>query len=371
MSGDVSQYGHAKWTLRDGGLPGYPRSIAQTRDGFLWLATDFDLQRFDGVRFTSWEPPPGSSLPGVPLRLLATRDGSLWIGTDRGLARWNDGVLSAYRELDGEVVLALAEDRHGAVWAGTHGGQDNARLCSIQGENVDCDDDGGRLGRFVLALHEDAAGELWVGADTGLWRWGQAAPTQHAVAGSLSTVNALVDDGRGAVVVTTTRQLALPVPHKCFAGLRKAPSLACQHAGCALWRGLERLRGPPVTAPGARLRPDRAMIFVFATSETGTRCLHARYKSSREMWGKGRASAARAPQVFRGTSKSPFAGVPACRLCALAGARTPSRPPGHRSWGTFTPRSCHDLRLRNVRDGYEVSSRALQVQPRDVGQGQS
>ena len=205
---DVSRYGHAKWTLRDGGLPGYPRSIAQTRDGFLWLATDVGLQRFDGVRFTSWEPPAGSSLPGVVVRLLATRDGSLWIGTDRGLARWNDGVLSAYRELDGEVVFALAEDHHGAVWAGTHAGQDNARLCSIQGENVDCEGDGGRLGRFVLALHEDAAGELWVGADTGLWRWGEAAPTQYVVAGPFSTVNALVDDGGGAIVVATTRQLA-------------------------------------------------------------------------------------------------------------------------------------------------------------------
>ncbi len=207
MSRDVSRYGHARWTLRDGGLPGYPRSIAQTRDGFLWLATDFGLQRFDGVRFTSWEPPPGSSLPGVAVRLLATRDGSLWIGTNQGLARWNDGVLSAYRELDGEVVSALAEDRHGAVWVGTHAGQDHARLCSIQGENVDCDGVGGRLGRFVLALHEDAAGELWVGADTGLWRRGEATPTQHAVASPFSTINALAEDGRGAIVVATTRQL--------------------------------------------------------------------------------------------------------------------------------------------------------------------
>ncbi len=189
-------------------MPGYPRSLAQTRDGFLWLATDFGLQRFDGVRFTSWEPPPGSSLPGVAVRLLATRDGSLWIGTNRGLVRWNDGVLSAYRELDGEFVSALAEDRHGAVWAGTDGGRGNAKLCSIRDDNVDCEGDGGRLGRFVLALHEDAAGELWVGADTGLWRWGDAAPTQYALAGPFSTINALVDDGRGAIVVAMARQLA-------------------------------------------------------------------------------------------------------------------------------------------------------------------
>ena len=195
VSGDVTRYGHAKWALRDGGLTGYPRSIVQTSDGFLWLATDFGLQRFDGVRFTSWEPPAGSSLPGVAVRLLATRDGGLWIGTDQGLARWNDGVLSTYRELDGEYVYTLAEDRNGAVWAGTNGGRDNARLCSIQGDTVDCDGDEGRLGRFVVALHEDEDGELWVGAATGLWRWGEAAPTQYSVAGPFSEINALVDDG--------------------------------------------------------------------------------------------------------------------------------------------------------------------------------
>ena len=208
MSGDVTQYGHAKWTLRDGGLPGYPRSIAQTRDGFLWLATDFGLQRFDGVRFTSWEPPPASSLPGIAVRLLATQDGSLWIGTDQGLARWNDGVLSAYRELDGEYVYALAEDRDGVVWAGTNGGRDNARLCSIRDQTIYCDGDEGSLGRFVLALHEDEAGDLWVGAATGLWRWGAAAPTQYPVARPLGAINALVDDGRGTIVVAMARQLA-------------------------------------------------------------------------------------------------------------------------------------------------------------------
>ena len=244
-SGDVSQYGHSRCTLRDGGLRGYPRSIAQTRDGFLWLATDFGLQRFDGVRFTSWEPPPGSSLPGVAVRLLATRDGSLWIGTDRGLARWNHGVLSAYREFDGEVVSALVEDRHGAVWTGTNGGQDSAKLCSIQGDNVDCESDGGRLGRFVLALHEDAAGELWVGAATGLWRWEEATPTRYAVVAPLSTINALVDDGRGAIVVATTRQIERLVdgslePFPVGDGLQEVrPTSLLRDGRGALWIGTQ------------------------------------------------------------------------------------------------------------------------------------
>ena len=244
-SRDVSRHGHTRWTLRDGGLPGYPRSIAQTRDGFLWLATDFGLQRFDGVRFVSWEPPAGSSSLGVVVRLLATRDGSLWIGMDQGLARWKDDVLSAYRELDGEYVYALAEDRDGAVWAGTNGGRDNAKLCSIRGEAVDCDGDDGTLGRFVLSLHEDEAGELWVGAATGVWRWRAAVRKQYPVAGSRSEIYALDDDGRGAIVVAMSQQLARFVdgtlePYRVDSGLGqvKPTSLLRDRRG-GLWIGTQ------------------------------------------------------------------------------------------------------------------------------------
>ena len=244
VPGDVTQYGHAKWTLRDDSLRGYPRSVAQTRDGFLWLATDFGLQRFDGVRFTSWEPPAGSSLPGVVVRLLATRDGSLWIGTDHGLARWNGGALSAYRELDGEFVSALAEDRDGAVWAGTNGGRDNAKLCSIRDETIHCDGDEGALGRFVLAIHEDEAGDLWVGAATGLWRWGAASPTQYPVARPLGAINALVDDGRGTIVVAMARQLARLVdgtlePLPVDSGLEVKPTSLLRDGRGGLWIGTQ------------------------------------------------------------------------------------------------------------------------------------
>ena len=245
MARDVSQYGHFQWTLRGGGLRGYPRSITQTRDGFLWLATDFGLQRFDGVRFASWGPPGGSSLPGAVVRLLGTGDGSLWIGMDRGLARWKDGLLSSYRELDGDYVYALAEDRAGTVWAGINAGEGNASLCSIRGEAVDCDGDDGALGRFVLSIHADAAGGLWVGAATGVWRWGAATRTHYPVAGPLSEINALVDDGRGTIVVAMARQLARLVdgavePYRVDGGLEETKSTALlRDRDGGLWIGTQ------------------------------------------------------------------------------------------------------------------------------------
>ena len=47
---DVSQYAHKAWKLREGFTRGPISAIAQTPDGYLWLATDFGLVRFDGVK---------------------------------------------------------------------------------------------------------------------------------------------------------------------------------------------------------------------------------------------------------------------------------------------------------------------------------
>src|SRR2546430_143860 len=47
----VGQFYHSQWTARDG-APTAVTTLAQTRDGFLWLGTDSGLFRFDGVQFS-------------------------------------------------------------------------------------------------------------------------------------------------------------------------------------------------------------------------------------------------------------------------------------------------------------------------------
>src|ERR1700733_999897 len=114
---DVSQYAHTFWKNRDGFARSEIDAIAQTADGYLWLATQFGILRFDGVRTTPWQPPPGQRLPSDHvLRLLSARDGALWIGTANGLASWKNGKLRAYQELAGFDVLSLVEDHAGAIW---------------------------------------------------------------------------------------------------------------------------------------------------------------------------------------------------------------------------------------------------------------
>ena len=131
--GDLIQYPHTAWTAGDG-LHGRIQSIVQTSDGYLWLATEFGLVRFDGVRFVPSEAGAGPPVPsGEIFSLLATRDGTLWIGTLNGLVGWHEGKVIEYPELAGKAVVSLLEDQTGTVWAGGPG-----EVCAIRQRNIQC-----------------------------------------------------------------------------------------------------------------------------------------------------------------------------------------------------------------------------------------
>ena len=118
---EVSQYAHTAWTVRNEFSVGTAFAMAQTPDGYVWLASEFGLFRFDGVRFVQWHPPTGQSLPSSPYSLLVTRDGTLWIGTYWGLVSWNGSTLTRYPDIAGRFVASLLEDNEGTVWAGIYG----------------------------------------------------------------------------------------------------------------------------------------------------------------------------------------------------------------------------------------------------------
>src|SRR6266481_8852792 len=67
--------------LPDNGVVG----VAQTPEGYLWVATAGGLMRFDGARFQEFQV---SNLAGVSNRvvraLLLDRRGRLWLAMDRG-----------------------------------------------------------------------------------------------------------------------------------------------------------------------------------------------------------------------------------------------------------------------------------------------
>ena len=73
------------WQM-DQGLPvNSIMSVTQTRDGWMYLATEEGLVRFDGTAFFLMNK---SMIPGMTVNfvtaILGSRDSSLWIGTEGG-----------------------------------------------------------------------------------------------------------------------------------------------------------------------------------------------------------------------------------------------------------------------------------------------
>ena len=182
----ASQYGHTAWTAREGFSVGAIFAMAQTPDGYLWLATEFGLFRFDGLHAVPWQPPLGQKLPDAPYALLTTHDGILWIGTFAGLVSWDGKKLTEYPEIRDVFVTSLLEDHEGTVWAGILAGSTESpagRLCEIRSGQVKCDSQNGAFGMFVWSLNEDHAGTLWAAAESGLWRWKPGSPKRIATPG--------------------------------------------------------------------------------------------------------------------------------------------------------------------------------------------
>jgi PAS domain S-box-containing protein len=199
---DVSQYAHTAWKIRDGFAKGEIVFIAQTSDGYLWLGTELELLRFDGVRAVPWRPPSGQHLPSNVIRgLIAARDGTLWIGTMKGLASWKDGKFRQYPEVAEIPVGSFLEDHEGTVWFGTFEAS-GARLCAIRSGKVGCYG-AGTFGIFVNPLYEDHKGNLWVGSITGLWRWAPGPPEPYPLPRGVAQVTAAVEHESGDLLLST------------------------------------------------------------------------------------------------------------------------------------------------------------------------
>jgi signal transduction histidine kinase/ligand-binding sensor domain-containing protein len=218
---DASQYAHTAWTGRDGFSVGAIFAMAQTPDGYLWLASDSGLFRFDGIHAVLWQPPGGQRLRSGPYSLLVTRDGTLWIGTFAGLLSWSGSKLTQYPDIGEVFITSLLEDREGTVWAGIlfdSRGTRKARLCAIRSGQVQCYGEDGVFGSFVWSLGKDSAGNLWAGAESGLWKWKPGPPKHYPTEARVADMVAFGDgaltfgiSGGGLKRIVADKLAAFPI----------------------------------------------------------------------------------------------------------------------------------------------------------------
>ena len=99
----ASQYVATVWQTEQGLPVNSVTEMVQDRDGYLWLATNGGLARFDGVHFKVFGGEDFPSLQSSRFQsLYASRSGELWIGTrNGGLIRLHGGIVTTYLERDG------------------------------------------------------------------------------------------------------------------------------------------------------------------------------------------------------------------------------------------------------------------------------
>ncbi len=134
--------------------------IVQTRDGYLWIATEVGLVRFDGMHMTVFRSVTSPGLASNLARcLLEDEAGTLWIGTQKGLSKYSNGK---FEELPGinAAVGDLAPDGWGGIWIGTLGaGLLNYRDGRLTSHSAD---PGHPASLQILRMLHDSSGRLWM-----------------------------------------------------------------------------------------------------------------------------------------------------------------------------------------------------------------
>jgi len=161
----ITQFYHRAWGNAEG--IEQVNAIAQTKDGYFWIATINGLFRFDGVTCVPWEPNPGgAALPGVPFQLLNVRNGDLWVGGTGALTLIRDGNSKVFvvRNSEGRaMVFGLCEGGDGVVWAATSLGL--YRFSGLEWTRLG--PDSGLPNGRVTAVMCDSENTLWLATDDG------------------------------------------------------------------------------------------------------------------------------------------------------------------------------------------------------------
>ena len=142
--------------------------ICQDRYGFIWVGTEYGLNKFDGYRFTTYFHSRNDSTTindNEISTLFVDRDGRLWVGCSRGLVSYDyeHNNFRRYTFPDGLTprVNSLTDDSRHRLLIGTAG----YGLYSISSPNrhIDYESQFNRRqsDHFYSRIHIDRQGNLW------------------------------------------------------------------------------------------------------------------------------------------------------------------------------------------------------------------
>ncbi|MCB1561108.1 MAG: response regulator [Xanthomonadales bacterium] len=174
-----------QFTVADG-LPGNDVvALAEDQEGYLWVATNDGLGRFDGADFEVYRYQPGvdDGLAGNVVQALhVDRANRLWVAVEGGgLARMEadrEGFRiyrkGAPQALASDDVWTITSTPDGAIWFGTYAGglyRLDPETDALKVWRADADNPDSLAHDTILDLQVDAQGRLLIGSVNGLQRF--------------------------------------------------------------------------------------------------------------------------------------------------------------------------------------------------------
>lgn len=160
----------------DNGLPSrIVRDVIQDNKGFIWVAGNNGLYKFDGQKF---KPYLASLKDTIGLRdnkintVLQTSNNKIWIATPKGLHVLENDRISYVKLVDNpndnqEYVLNLFEDTNQNLWVGTYGGlfliENSSEAIHFLSEGGDSSIAEG----VVWGTTQDHKGRIWIAGSDG------------------------------------------------------------------------------------------------------------------------------------------------------------------------------------------------------------
>ena len=158
--------------------------VVQDKTGFLWIATQDGLNRFDGYEFKIFknDPNDSTSISDNWINAISLgKENCLWLATESGgINKFDLSTYKSVRYLAGKgdsskfqsnIARDILEDKIGQVWVATWGGglsvlkKSDSHFTTFRNNKLDStslSDD------FVRVISEDKDGSIWVGTKNGL-----------------------------------------------------------------------------------------------------------------------------------------------------------------------------------------------------------
>jgi diguanylate cyclase (GGDEF)-like protein/PAS domain S-box-containing protein len=155
--------------------------ITQDNDGFIWIATEDGLNRYDGKNFVHYRKnleDPNSIANNFIRKVFVDNDGVLWVGTKNGLSKYNvklDNFENYYHQDDNneslrdDMIWDIYQDKANIIWVSTSKGihkfdQESNHFKQIKIHGLEDEL------KEIRTIYQDLDGNFWFGSyDNGIF----------------------------------------------------------------------------------------------------------------------------------------------------------------------------------------------------------